>query len=251
MPIKNEEKKRIEAFVLSAARNAGVPIPTGEIPGEQPDFRIETETGTLGIEVTELLRPASGNGGIAPVEEESFHREIVQIAQQEYYSTRGAKSARVVVYFANARGKKRNKQGMARSLAEFVKENIYRANPVIPLSGVEVPEGFGSMSIASESGDWWCGGFGCFTISDIHEQLAARIRVKNKLLSTYRANLPKAAYVWLILYTGVTVSRSMSIPHGIEEWRFPFDFERVFWCATLENEVAEIQRVESAKRVAV
>ena len=103
---------------LAAARKAGAPIPTGEIPGEEPDFRFATETGTLGIEVTELLRPASSNGGIVPVEEESFHKEIVQTAQEQYYHGARVAPARVVGYFANARGTRQNKQKMARTLVE-------------------------------------------------------------------------------------------------------------------------------------
>lgn len=243
-------KKEVEARALAAARYAGAPIPTGEIAGEEPDFRLHTETGVLGIEVSELLRPASSNRGIVPAEEESFHQEIVMVAQKEYYRAMGTKPARVVVYFANARGKRRNKRDMARSLAEFVKANLHRANPAIALSRFEVPEGFGSMSISSAPGDWWCGECGGVTVSDVREQLASRIRAKNKLVPTYRANLPKGAQVWLLLYTTVAVSRSMPIPHGVEEWKFPFGFDRVFWFTVFENRFVEIHRAESDERVA-
>lgn len=53
----HQAKKIIETRALAAARRAGVPIPAGEIAGEQPDFRFSTDAGTLGVEVTELLRP--------------------------------------------------------------------------------------------------------------------------------------------------------------------------------------------------
>jgi hypothetical protein len=33
------EKKRVKANMLAAARKAGVPIPNGEMPDEEPDFR--------------------------------------------------------------------------------------------------------------------------------------------------------------------------------------------------------------------
>jgi hypothetical protein len=39
MPLSNEERKIIETRALTVARNAGVPIPIGEIPREEPDFR--------------------------------------------------------------------------------------------------------------------------------------------------------------------------------------------------------------------
>jgi hypothetical protein len=44
------------------------------------------------------------------------------------------------------------------------------------------------------------------------------------------------------LFSRVTVARSVPIPAGIEEWKFPFDFDRVFWFACLENRVVEFQR---------
>jgi hypothetical protein len=52
--------------------------------------------------------------------------------------------------------------------------------------------------------------------------------------------------IWLLLYSRVTVSRSIPVPYGIEEWSFPFEFDRVFWFASLENRVVEIRRAESA-----
>jgi hypothetical protein len=36
--VMDAEKKRVEAWMLAAARKAGVPIPIGEIAGEDPGF---------------------------------------------------------------------------------------------------------------------------------------------------------------------------------------------------------------------
>jgi hypothetical protein len=248
MPLCNSEKKIIETRALTAARTAGIPIPTGEVPGERPDFRFQTETGALGIEVSELVRPASSNGGIVPAAEATYHEQIVQMAQEQYYGAADANPAKVVLSFANVRGKKRDKREVARALAEFVKANVHRASPVTNFVGLELPEGFGSMSIAAESGDWWCGECGGVTLSEIGEVLASSISAKNKLLPTYRKDLAPGAQVWLLLYSTVAVSRSMPIPHGIEEWRFHFGFDRVFWFTCLENQFVEIQRAESYKQ---
>ena len=65
-------------------------------------------SGALGIELTEVLRPASSNHGISPVEEGSFHREIIQTAQKQYYKFPNAIPVRVSTYFTNARGNRRN-----------------------------------------------------------------------------------------------------------------------------------------------
>src|SRR6266446_1521449 len=119
MPRSNDQKKIIETRALVAARKAGVPIPLGEAPGEEPDFRFNE--GILGIEISELLKPASSNFGIVPAEAESYHKEIVQLAQQQYYAAAAATPVKVILYFASARGKKRDKREMARALVEFVK----------------------------------------------------------------------------------------------------------------------------------
>jgi len=70
MPLSNKERKIIETRALTAARTAGVPIPMGEIPGEEPDFKFNA--GALAVEVSELVRQASSNDGIMPVAEEIY-----------------------------------------------------------------------------------------------------------------------------------------------------------------------------------
>ena len=93
----NEAKKIVETRALAAARLAGVPIPVGEVAGEQPDFRFDTETGILGVEVSELLRPAGSNGGIVPAAAAAYHQQVVKMAQERYYSAGDARPARVNV----------------------------------------------------------------------------------------------------------------------------------------------------------
>lgn len=238
----NVEQKKIESWFLTAARNAGVPIPLGEVPGEEPDFRFQTATGTLGIELSEVLRPASTNHGILPVEEESFHREIIETAQRNYYATPNAKPVHVNTYFTNTRGKKGRRLEIAHSLSEFVQANVHRANPAATFMYDHAPDGFDSVVIVAEPspGDWWSGEGGGVTLADIRPQVEARILAKDKLVQTYRSNLPDGAELWLLLYTGVTVARSMPIPHGIEVWRIPFRFDRVFWFTSLEGQFVEI-----------
>ena len=133
---------------------------------------------------------------------------------------------------------------MARKLAELVKANIHRAKPIVNFGALRLTEGFGSMSIAAESGNWWTGEGANITLTDIREALGSIICSKNKLVPTYRKNLAPGAQVWLLLYSTASISRGMSIPHCIDQWRFDFDFDRVFWFASIENEFVEIQRVE-------
>lgn len=252
MRIKKADKKIVEAYLLSAARKAGVPIPVGEVPGEAPDFRFTTDAGPLGIELCEVLRPASSDNGIVPVHQEAIHEEIIEKAQLAYYRNPQARPVKVQVYFADARGKKQDRDEMARSLADSVAENAHRANPFVSLKPKwnelklerdELPDGFSSIVIDSQlTGDWWHGEVGGYNVlTDTRSQLTERISSKEKLVLTYRANLGDNARVWLLLYSNVTVARSMMIPPCAQEWRFPSSFDRAFWFASLENEFVEIQ----------
>jgi hypothetical protein len=193
MPLSNDERKIIETRALTAARNADVPIPMREISGEEPDFRFYA--GALGVEVSELLRPASSNRGIVPVAAESYHGEILRMAREEYSADPDAKPVKIVLYFADAEGKKSDKCEMARILAKFVRANVPQQNSIANFVGLELREGFGSMSIALESGDWWCGECGGVSVADIQEALALSIDAKNKRLPTYRENLPPGAEI--------------------------------------------------------
>lgn len=243
MRVKKTGKKIVEAYMLSAARKAGVPIPVGEVADEEPDFRFATDAGPLGIEMSEVLRPATSNNGIVPVEQEAFHEEIMEAAQLAYYRNSQARPVKVQVYFADARGKKRDKRAMARALAELVAGNANRANPFVSFERKELPDGFSSVTINSLlAEDWWSGEVGGYNVlTDTRSQLTERISSKDKLVPTYRANLGDNARLWLLLYSGVTVARSMAIPPCAQEWKFPFSFDRVFWFVSLENQFIEIQ----------
>jgi hypothetical protein len=178
---RNADKKESERRVLIAARKAGLPISDGEVAGEEPDFRFQTPASALGIEVSEVMRPASSNHGILPAEAEAFHQSIMRKAQEIFEKTNSVPT-RVNVYFSNPRGQKQNKQQLINQLVEAVKQH------------------------------------------------------------RHRANLPAGAKLWLLLFSRVTVARSVPIPAGIGKWTFPFDFDRVFWFACLENRVVEFQR---------
>jgi hypothetical protein len=238
---RNEDKKEAERRVLIAARKAGAPFPDGETAGEEPDFRFQTTTGTLGVEISEVLRPASSNDGILPAEAEAFHQSIVRKAQESFQTT-NTEPTQVSVYFSNPRGKKQSRQRLINLLVESVRQHRRQANPAVVLKGKELPDGFEHVLITAVPGEWWCGEYGGINLSEIRPELDAKIAAKNLLVPQYRANLPPDAQLWLLLFSRVTVARSVPIPSGIEDWKFPFEFNRVFWFACLENEVVEIQR---------
>jgi hypothetical protein len=248
-PPDEPSQKEVELRVLDAARKAGVPIPTGEIGGEEPDFRFKTETGYLGIELSEVLSPASPGSGISPIEQAAFYGDFIRLAQEQFSREVGV-PVRVRVHFGDrdAGHTRRNKRKMARTLFQYVKENLPRGTDFVHLAGSGVPEGLGSITITSGVGDWDYSQCSGIVLDDIRPQIASRINAKNELLPKYRSNLPEGAAIWLLLYSRPNVSRSVPIPHGIEQWKFPFEFDRVFWFVILGNEVVEIQRAESPNK---
>src|SRR5690349_20822361 len=139
-------KKEIEQLVLDAARNAGAPIPDGGEEGEEPDFRFQTVKGSLGIDVSELVRPACTNHGIVPLEQENFHAKILEAARKECEKG-GLPSLRVHVHFANPRGERQNWRAMVQSLVAVVVANYEKAQPAWSRSGRELPEEFQHMLI--------------------------------------------------------------------------------------------------------
>lgn len=242
----NTSKKEIEKRALEAACRASAIIPAGELRDiEKPDFILRTASGLLGIEVTELLPPADIDSFSSPLAEKSFHAKVVQLAEQEYNRTPGAIPVKVTVYFWKIERGKYDKRVMALALAEFVRSHRTQATPVATFTRrANLPKGFGVISISSTSGPWFSGESVGLTLTQIRQQIAERISAKNKLLPTYRSNLPDAP-IWLLIYSCMEVSRSVPIPHGLAEWTFPFGFDRVFFFSSLDNKVEEIRKDES------
>ncbi len=248
LPNRSEDKKRIERIVLEAARNAGAPIPTGERDGKEPapDFLFDTDDGGLGIELTELLCPGGGGsvkGQVSlPIKKEAIHKEIIEIAEKQYYGIEGTQPARAHVVFANFIGACSTKQRkeLARSLCDYVKINLNRAKS----DRTEIPSGFSTIVIISGAGDWWHDECVTYTVDDIRQQFAERIAEKNKKIPKYRECLSPCTQIWLLLYTRSGVTRYVPIPRQIQEWRFSFDFEKIFWFVFEENRIIEILRAD-------
>ena len=235
-------KKEIELIVLDAARNAGVPIPAGEEEGEEPDFRFHTDARHLGIDVSELVRPACTNHGILPLEQENFHQKILDAAQKQC-EKRGLPPLRVHVYFTNPKGRKQDWRNLMQSLVHIVVANYEKAQPAWSQCGTALPDDFQHILIVRDDDAWWWSPTaGGISLSQIPLHLASRIAAKEKKLPAYRKNLPSGAQLWLLLHSGVTIARSVEVPHGTNEWKFPFEFDRVFWFSFLEREFVEINR---------
>lgn len=240
----NDTKKELERRALTAAMNAGGQLfPTGEIlEGEAPDFRIKSTSGTVGIEVTELLPLPRNNSFNSTLAEESLHQEVVRLAEEDYFRPPDAIPVKATVYFWDVeRGRNRARQ-MAGELSAFVAAHAQEATPLATFVRLhKLPEGFGTISILSGQEPWVAQESVTVTFDGIHHQFSERIAAKNRLVPQYRLNLPDSP-IFLLIYTCAGVSRHVPPSTGTTEWCFGFDFDRVLFYSIMYGTVEEIRR---------
>jgi hypothetical protein len=128
-----------------------------------------------------------------------------------------------------------------------VRKNVPTDKRFVTFSPRRSPEHFGSIVISLEPEEWWCAEGSSVTLSDIPTALSSRIESKNRNVAKYRGSLAPKAGLWLLLYTVTSVSRSMPIPHGIEDWVFKSEFDRIFWYVCLGDQFVEIRKSEIAE----
>ncbi len=252
MPSQNTQKEA-EKRTLEAARRAGPLFPHGDIePFDEPDLKTKDGAGWIGVEVTKLVRPKEANG-FGPLESESFHHQVVRQAEQ-YHRASGAPAADVIVYFFDEqRCKAENPEGwarlttdkiskreqMARSLAEFVRKwYVPGVKPITFSQRNELPIGFEVIGIASPTRPWTSSESGNLSSVD-QADLAAIIHRKNALLPKYRARVPESP-IWLLIDSGLSITKGVPIPGAIDEWKFAFDFDKVLLFSGMDNKVFEI-----------
>jgi hypothetical protein len=261
-----EKQKERELWILEAARRVCPLFPPGEVePSEEPDLQIKMGNGWLGVEVTELVRP-SGKNPFPPVEVENFHYEVVRLAEEKYYRASDAEPVCVHARFLDdERCRHENPEGwrrladrktaskrdkMVKSLVNFVRCHAVPGTGSATfktrempgqMHGDTLPTGFEVIGISSPRGPWLSGESATLAPLD-PEQLCATIRSKNQLLPKYRAKA-RGMPMWLLIYSDLSVSRGVPIPHTIAEWKFAFDFDKVLLFSGMDNRVFEIGRL--------
>ena len=218
-------KKHRERWLIEEARRRSDVFPPGELsPFESPDWLIRD--GSLGIEVSDLLRPKGGNL-FSGAQLSSFQAEVVARARQQYFEECSIDTD-VLVFFKNEWNRKRDVRSYASSLAIFVRTHFPRDKDCVTLSGRHADDWVEGVSVIriSRTGNKWQAGGNADGQPLEYADVAARIAVKNKLLHQYRKRLP-GWKMWLLLTTEIRVLHSVWIPSDVSEWRFMFDFDRV------------------------
>jgi hypothetical protein len=171
------------------------------VDAEAPDFVLEHSGHRIGVELTELFRPANG-GAIPPRAQETLTNRIVSAAKTVYESTGSAPVHVTVAFFEGVDVRSIRRDTVAERLARLVREllpesgthtnwrNDYEdqdLDPVAFVSAIRVPDQ--SMANWSVARAGWRASLPENLISDA-------IHVKNKKLPSYRSDLEE---VWLVL----------------------------------------------------
>jgi hypothetical protein len=254
-----KEKKDSEKRIMQDARSKCSLFPDGEIiASDRPDLRIKTDTGWLGVEVTQLFR--------LPMKAEAFHREACILAESMYHASADARPVFVSVTFLddeqcqreNPKGYSRlpsrktgRKKEMARLLMEFVVRHVRTGRFGTfsqremdgQVGGDTLPTGFDIITICTGKPIVRWRSDECANMSldaqAINRQLCAAISKKNDDLKIYRPDAGEMP-VWLLLYSGPSVSQSLWVPPEIAEWKCSFDFDKVLLFSANDVKVFEI-----------
>jgi hypothetical protein len=229
-------KKRFERGLLDRARRLSGIFPADQpVDREEPDFLFEFER--LGVETTQLFH-SKGDALFPRRQVESFHRSVMQRAE-------GMARAQVlpplnVLAYFNEQESLRDLDAAAASLVTFVREH--------PTTDCEthtwpLPSGFGVVRILALSHDaqptWRCSETAYVPRLD-YDFLASTISSKNARLGSYRM---RADRVWLLIAAELfPLSSSFSVPPEIENWTFPFEFDKVLLLSGEDGRVFELKR---------
>jgi hypothetical protein len=235
-------KKLRETAYMEEARRASPIFPRGElVPQEKPDFLLRTESGTIGIEITELCREA-------PRAEGGRLSKVADGAKAIYNGMANAQTVDVSAAFSEQAESVRSND-LTNSLAEFVYRNRENRGSSFTLTR-DLPNGYCDVGIYEPSkridptGHWHA-----VQVFDgvlvTKELLESRIEEKNQRLREYRLSAPT---MWLLIVNDQFLGPGevYAHPEQLAEWKFAFDFEKVLLFSREPGgtgEVIELQRV--------
>lgn len=231
-----ERKRKAERRLVERAQALCPWFPQGVlVGGDKPDVVIETDADRIGVEVTQLLEADAKRAPSRP-KVASFHRDVVSRAWTMYQAA-GLPPVDVLTYFGDE--PLSDARETARSLFEFVASR-YPAG-TSDCHKWMVPEGFSVIRIARPFTDtprWHTGEGG--SVPGVERSLVERvIREKNTRIAAYRTKVDR---VWLLIATSLSFEGSFWVPRDVEEWTFPFDFERVVLYSAEDGRLFNLRR---------
>jgi hypothetical protein len=209
-------------------------IPDGVVEQLQPpapDLLIRSDSGVLGIEVTQLFQLDDAALRIPVREIEAAQRNILAEARQLYEAFYGR---RLFINASFKSGAPPANKAAARELVELIERHRPEAGGMFQVLALEarartlLPEWLQGLTICIRESDEpsrWIGGSVWSTPSLTQAMLQAAVSKKDKRIDGY---LGCCDNVWLLVVCDLwPMAASLSIPRNAAEWRLESRFSRV------------------------
>lgn len=203
------------------------------ISGENPDFILESNYRTLGVEHRRIVKPAD-NKGFSLKQEEQVQQKTVNLACENFYKDTG-KFMEVTISFANRT--RINAKNLAPQITEIVKNNIPEENNIELIRKYDgskqiLPDDLTKIRIYNSvklKGNYWTFDGAGFQTNLNPDWIKSAIAEKNQKLLNYKENHPECSQFWLLLVKhGFRPSSWFDIPDNICQIEFESDFDKVF-----------------------
>jgi hypothetical protein len=210
-------KKEIERRYMEEARLASPLFPSGPLHDhERPDFLISTDSGVLGIEVTELCReePRAESGRLCKVP------DAAKMAHSRLSGSTGVDVSLVFSRYAS----EIPFNSLRDSLVNFVRDHEIGST-----FNRDLPKGYSHIGIHSPFGDpagRWHAPRAFDVVPAGRALLDSRINEKNQRVPKYRS---AARTVWLLIVNDTFLGPGEVVVRRDElaQWTFSFDFDQV------------------------
>lgn len=237
------ERSHLTRFLASLAE----PPVGNRIFRDRPDLVIETATGRLGIEHTQLVQSRDSLARSNAMRSESLESRVVERAQGEFEAA-GGPLLDIHFHFSQRPMRKSDVNGIARALVAAVNE-IIESNPS-PDDPVEawrynrgalnpLPAQIEYLWIDHGKGEslWGVTRSGGILVMD-QDRIQAEIDVKDAKVAEYRSECDE---LWLLLVSdGFSPSTALKLPEEVGELQFTTGFDRVFYFNNFENTSTEL-----------
>jgi hypothetical protein len=217
-------KKQRELKAIEALRAVYSDFPTGLVEqGEEPDFRVRSESGCVGIEVTEYFRPETVSG--SPLQEqEALAHQVSQRATEECLRRQAPPLLASVSFNHNHRLSKKDVVPLADTIASLVIPAASSGFWSVEIDDDLLPESVDYITVYRPSGlkEPFISNTGAVWVPEIDStELARVVAGKERKLLSYRRDCTQ---VWLLVFVdGFRISSITEYPQQVVELASQFD----------------------------
>jgi hypothetical protein len=236
-----DKKKQSERYFVDHVQRyyPGFLPPGSPSDWESPDFMIDDQGMTVGVEVTQFFK--TGNGPLPEIQIVQFQRKVVARAREIYAAQHPLRPIHFNAYFNNEvpmKGLENCARIVARLAAECPMSRVYSR-----LDDPAAPAWLSVWSASPREENHFFAGATSDGVLISQDWLAAEIYRKNLNIASYRKNCDR---VVLLIVSSFALQSTVYAPDNIETWHFAFDFDEVL---VLFQDPGRVHRLKRQRRV--